>query len=409
MSTRSGFKVFAEGDLGAYLSERLDLISGTIKNERDDYVVNVSEADYEQHLVEKFTIDTPVLLVAELSMDQEERMVPAEKFPYSYDVREGKSYPRPAYVIHIPVSGESHLLRYQPSTRLVWTYRVSLHGDELSFEVVTFTEDPARIRREIDSIVNNLQVQLRNLSSEVNQYNMQLPAEVRRRFHQRKSHILNQRAVVENIGIPLRKAPDAPKTFAVPSPLMPKKITPRPQATSRSEESTPTLAADDYAEILDVIHDLGVSLERHPSTYEGKDEEDLRDYLLLLLQPRFEGSATGETFNKSGKTDILLRYQNHNVFIAECKFWSGIQGLFSALTQLLNYLTWRDSKAALVLFVRNKKFSEVLDKIDSEIGEHPNFVREVARKNETWVKFRFSLPDDDSREITLTLLAFHLP
>lgn len=405
----SGFKAFAEHDLGEYLAERLELISGTIKNESDDYVVNVSEVEYEEHLVEKFTIEPPVLLVQDMSMDQEERMVPAERFPHSFNVYEGQSYPRPAYIIHVPVSGESHLLSYQPSRRLMWTYPVTLHGGDLSFEVVTFTEDAARIRAEIDSIVNKLETQSRNLSTDVNEYNMNLPTEVRKRFQQRKTQILNQRAVVGNIGIPLRKAADAPKTFSVPSPPVPKKITPRPQATSHTQQPEPTLAADDYGEILEVIHDLGVSLERHPSTYEGKDEEDLRDYLLLLLQPRFEGSATGETFNKSGKTDILLRYQNHNVFIAECKFWSGIQGLFAALTQLLGYLTWRDSKAALVLFVKNKKFTEVLGKIDDEIAAHPQFVREASRRKETWIEFRFSLPDDESREVTLTILAFQLP
>jgi hypothetical protein len=72
-----------------------------------------------------------------------------------------------------------------------------------------------------------------------------------------------------------------------------------------------------------------------PSTYKNKGEEELRDHILLLLEPNFEGSATGETFNKSGKTDILLRYDGKNVFIGECKFWKGVR-LFLIL--LTNYL-----------------------------------------------------------------------
>lgn len=407
---RSGFRAFAEADLGEYLSDRLALISGTIKNEKDDFILNVSQVEYQQHLVERFSIEPPVLLIHNLSMDEEERMIRAEDFPPGYHVREGRSYPRTAYILHIPVSGEAHLLKYQPSQRLVWSHRVNLRGDDdLYFDIVPFTDDAVQIRREIDSIVNSLQTQLNYLCADVNAYNMNLPIEVQKRFEARKTEILKQRSVRTGIGIPLRKVSDAPKTFSVPSPPVPKKITPKPPAHVTPNEPEPTLATDDYQAILRVINDLGTALERHPSTYEDKDEESLRDYLLLLLQPQFEGSATGETFNKAGKTDILLRYQNHNVFIAECKFWAGIKSLFGAITQLLGYLTWRDSKAALVLFVRNKGFTEVLTKVDEEMASHPQYARLVSQKEEGWTEYRFTLPDDETREVTLTILAFHLP
>lgn len=403
------FNVFAEGSLSAYLADRRQLVSETIRNESDEYVVNVSPGEYRDHLVEGFLIEPPVLLVQDLSMDQQERMVPAERFPSSFNVYEGRSYPRPVYIIHIPISGQSEMVRYQPSTRLMWSYPVSLRDSELTFEVLTFTEDASRIRSEIDSITNNLTTQTGHLAVDLNDFNMRLPTEVNNIFKQRKAQILKERSIVESIGIPLRKSADTPHTFSVPSPAVPKKISPKPTLSRRSQKTEPTLASDDYAEILSVVHDLGVSLERHPSTYEGKVEEDLRDYLLLLLQPRFEGSATGETFNKSGKTDILLRYQNQNVFIAECKFWSGIKSLFKAISQLLGYLTWRDSKAALVLFVKNQQFSQVLRTIEEQIGTHPQFARQTHRPAESWIEYRFFLPEDETREVTLTVLAFHLP
>lgn len=403
------FDVFDQQELSSYLAERLDLISATIKNESDEYVLSVSEIEYRQHLVEKFTISPPTLHVGDATMDQEERMVPAERFPFNYNVVQGKSYPRPAYVIHVPVSGDTYLLSYRPSTRLVWSYPVRLHNEDLVFEVVLFTEDGSRIKQEIQSVLNNLATQLGHVCADVNGYNMRLPEQVQKRFEARKNQIMTQRSVVDQIGIPLRKSADVPSTFAVPSPKIPRKITPKPPTTTGSHIPEPTLADADYQAILKVVHDLGISLERYPSTYEGKGEEDLRDYLLLLLQPQFEGSATGETFNRSGKTDILLRHQNSNIFIAECKFWTGIKSLFDAASQLLSYLTWRDSKAALVLFVRNKKFTEVLKTIEREIPQHPNFSRTVARPSDAWIELRFRLPDDPDREVTVTILAFSLP
>ncbi len=103
-----------------------------------------------------------------------------------------------------------------------------------------------------------------------------------------------------------------------------------------------------YQEILKTIHETGKVFERLPSTYAGKDEESLRDHLILQLEPRFEYSSTGETFNKSGKTDILIRHQKSNIFVAECKFWGGAKKHFETIDQILSYLTWRDSKTAWI-------------------------------------------------------------
>jgi hypothetical protein len=45
-------------------------------------------------------------------------------------------------------------------------------------------------------------------------------------------------------------------------------------------------------------------------------EEDLRSHFLVQLNGVFQGQATGETFNFQGKTDILIRVEGRNVFMA---------------------------------------------------------------------------------------------
>jgi hypothetical protein len=67
-----------------------------------------------------------------------------------------------------------------------------------------------------------------------------------------------------------------------------------------------------------------------------------------LRTTAFKAQATGETFNFQGKTDILIRVEAKNVYIAECKFWKGEKTLLATLDQLLSYLSWRDTKAALL-------------------------------------------------------------
>ena len=62
-----------------------------------------------------------------------------------------------------------------------------------------------------------------------------------------------------------------------------------------------------------------------------------------------------EAFRYKGKTDICIEQDNRAAFIGECKLWSGSKGLSDALNQLLGYLTWRDSKAALIIFNKENK------------------------------------------------------
>ncbi len=95
-----------------------------------------------------------------------------------------------------------------------------------------------------------------------------------------------------------------------------------PIIVSRADTSEPTLADVTYEKILDVVMRMGLDMERHPATHLGKSEEHLRDLLLIVLSTHFD-SATGETFNRAGKTDVLVRRQGTNLFVAECKIWRG--------------------------------------------------------------------------------------
>jgi len=93
---------------------------------------------------------------------------------------------------------------------------------------------------------------------------------------------------------------------------------------------------------------------------------------------QYSGQATGETFNAHGRTDILIRVDGKNIFIAECKFWKGGEYLVEAIIQLLGYTSWRDTKTAILIFNRNKNLSAVLTQIPEIFKKHPNFKKQVT-------------------------------
>jgi len=175
---------------------------------------------------------------------------------------------------------------------------------------------------------------------------------------------------------------------------------------------TTDFADDLYQDVLTTLAAYGKDLETKPRVYSGQDEEGLRDHFLTMLASRYERTtATGETFNKNGKTDILLKDdRGNNLFIAECKWWKGPVIFHSTIGQLFdNYVTWRDTKLALVFFVDNKDFSNVLNQIVDEAALHPYFVKFVSKKNDSEFRFIFRQKDDVNHEVKLEILFFHFP
>jgi HEAT repeat protein len=177
---------------------------------------------------------------------------------------------------------------------------------------------------------------------------------------------------------------------------------------ARQQSSKDSNSVEDYIKILQIIHNAGKEIERKPLSFGGMSEESLRDVFLIALNAGYLGQCTGETFNKKGKTDILIRVGSQNIFIGECKFWGGEQKLKETLDQLLGYVTWRDDQLALLFFNRNKNFSAVLEQIPKSMRKYPNFICGEER-SEDYFSCLISHPDDPPRQLKLAVLAFDVP
>jgi hypothetical protein len=166
-----------------------------------------------------------------------------------------------------------------------------------------------------------------------------------------------------------------------------------------------------YFQILDKISNYGRNLEKYKDLYDKFDEEGFRNFFLPYLNSiSTNHTATGETFNKIGKTDILIQDENgNNVFIAECKLWKGEGEIENAINQLLErYVTWRDEKVAVIFFNKTvKKFGDVIEKAINAFKVHKNFKQYIGKRGETSHSFIFTNPDDPGRMIKLELMLFN--
>lgn len=175
------------------------------------------------------------------------------------------------------------------------------------------------------------------------------------------------------------------------------------------EPLEPTRAEEKYEQILNIIRNMVAVIERSPHAFAEMGEEDLRQHFLVQLNGQYEGGATGETFNFGGKTDILIREDGRNIFIAECKFWRGAKAFLETIGQLLGYTSWRDTKTAILLFNRNRNLSAVLEQIPELVESHANYKRSRGVQDETIFRYVFHQPNDPNRELLVTVMVFDVP
>jgi len=159
--------------------------------------------------------------------------------------------------------------------------------------------------------------------------------------------------------------------------------------------------------IVDVLVRGGCTFETAPETFAKLNECDLRNILISFLNGNFELHAVAEAFNKLGKSDISLLYSGNNLFVAECKFWGGIDLYTQTIDQLFRYLTWRENIGVLVTFVREKDFTSIIKKAKEASSVHVTFAPgSLKEKAASYFVTRHSFPEDKEKTVEIHHLLF---
>jgi hypothetical protein len=375
-------------------------------------ILNISEEDLIASLTRAYTLDVPVLDQAGIHVDYGEQKIDVSRDPMRLIHDRSRPFhlagTRVTFII--PFAGDADLLRVRPQsyTRSVSGSSPEVVGNEIHVTYAGLNLDPERAKGQFDNELSLLNQNLANLKTAIDGHNARLGSLIRAHVQQRKNKLLADANLAAAIGYPIKRRDGVPATYAIPVQKRKPQIE-RPAAPSGPFQPEPVLAMAEYEEILSIIQNMVRVMEQSPKAFEKMGEEDLRTHFLVQLNGQYEGRATGQTFNFQGKTDILIREGGRNVFVAECKFWSGEKQLLETINQALSYLSWRDTKLAVLIFSRNVNFSEVLAKIAETAPTHKNFKRAVGKLGETGFRYVFHLPDDPNREVTLTVLAFHIP
>ncbi|MCI0453689.1 MAG: hypothetical protein L0Y68_01685 [Candidatus Dadabacteria bacterium] len=406
MSYKS-IKAFNEISWSSFFKEYSDRIREEIESKGKKYILGVDEEEYKNYLFEKYLLEP-----LEIDIKNEQTDEPTKSTEWVESRIPGNKFQREFYIFTVRYlfKGFPILFRVQPDTWQVTSYDIYVDEENstVSFNFKLYNKDPEEFKRKKSNCFTDAFINIENINKNAKSWNDSLRHLVSSLFNSLKAKYLDENKFFEAINIKANK--DADSIFTAPT--IKKKIIPQPAVSSKKElSSVPTMSKEMYDDVLRVIYNAGKSMEKKPALYQDKDEEGLRDQFLFMLETRYEGTtATGETFNRSGKTDILLKYakDGSNLFVAECKFWHGASEFREAINQLFDkYLTWRDSKVALILFVKNKEFTKVIETIKSETVKHPYFTTEMGTRGETSFSYIFHLPQDKEKDVYFEIIAFH--
>lgn len=373
-------------------------------------LLNTSVDDLCDYFEEKFRVDVPVLHEDQIVVSQEETKIDVSQDPMRYIRDRSRPFYMTGTVVEatVPFSGDSEAFKVRPTSFTTILPSGTVNNDSLVIRVAGTDLKPQQVKAEIDRRLADIKKYLEWLRGNASGFNERIRQLAKEQITSRRQKLLSDQSLVANLGFPLKERDDAPRTYRAPH--VQRRITPAmPPASTAPFEPEPTLGNDDYENILSIMTSMALVMERSPSAFTEMDEEALRTHFLVQLNGQYHGQATGETFNYEGKTDILIRVKGKNIFIAECKYWDGAKKFGETIDQLLGYVSWRDTKTAIIIFNRNRNFSQVLGAIPNAVRSHTNFKKEVDDNGEGRSRYVFAHRDDRNRELMLTVMAFDVP
>ncbi len=400
-------RAFNEMSFNEFKQGRFAKIKEEIQSKEKEYILNIDQNEFAEYLYHEY-------LLYPLKIDQDsESIEEPTKSKEQYEDRlweETRLIDVYTFNLKYNFTGSPILFKIRPNPWNSVSGNIEVDEYELSvsFSFKMYKLDAEEFKKNKNRHFQDTFLNLDKLNNNLQEINDQLLSTI-------VSYILAEKKKYQEendffSAINIRTNRNTESVFTAPT--IKRKIIPQPKVPQGKEfTSEPTMSQKMYDDVLKVVYDSGKSMEKKPALYQNKDEEGLRDQFLFVLETRYIGiAASGETFNRAGKTDILLKYaaDGTNVFVAECKFWHGASGYLKAISQLFDrYLSWRDSKVAIIIFVTNNDFSNVLKIIKQETSNHQYFVKQIGERGESSFTYEFRLAQDAQKPVLVEVMAFH--
>ena len=300
--------LFHRAELRSFLIGQEQALDQEISSLQEQQVLNSSPKDLEDYFVEKYLIEPIEINESEIHADHGDAQVDvSHRSEYAFFNRSGPAYVTGTKItFYVPFSGEPQLFKYRPSTSRLNSPQADIRNNELVFTYERTTQDAPKIKNEFERDLSNVKYNLDEIAKDTRNFNSTLRQKPPQFIRERREKLLRDREIAENLGFPLKRRSGMPTTYVTPE--VKRRIVPKlPKVSTKSYMPEPTLDMEEYEHILSVVSNMVLVMERSPRAFKDIGEEALRQHFLVQLNAQYEGQATGETFNYSGKTDSLVK------------------------------------------------------------------------------------------------------
>lgn len=414
--------LFQDGDTSATFKAVFDKIKQEIENLSNETICGSDLEDLVDYYVSNNQIEEIEILKDNITKDVSETKI--KEYNHFYhggnDPYEPEYYSRDGYkaTFTIPFDGMADLLTLRPSSFYMMRFAVDcfISPTESEYGKILISFDfkkkelqeseniselvQTKFNQEIKSYFETIE----RVNEEARNYNNNLPAKIRQCLSERLQKANDYLQIRERLELPLKLNKNAPNT----KPILLKKVRKNKEVvfpSKKKQETEYEISNVDYENIKNIIMLACTSMEKSAHTFTKLLEEELRDVVLSNLNTHYQGTASGETFNKVGKTDIYIPFENKSAYIAECKIWHGNKKFLEAIDQLCGYTTWRDTKTSLIIFNKeNKDFNLLLECINKSLKDLTR-CKDVKRigKNEWQGTFTKEKDSNDTLIVNITI------
>jgi hypothetical protein len=413
--TMSRNYLFTQQNLDDELRGRTQTATGAVNLITETQFLASSDDEIVEHLKGQLLVEPIALHEDNARMKQSETQVDVSRDPNRifFPGQSGPIYVAGTRMdVSIPFSGAEWIwsCRTNPFNHNPPTGRIAAgrNGGTLELAIsLPHDAQPEQFKQQYEQTMRSIRQHVEWQAAQVRQHNGQVEPSIRSAVAQRRQRLKQHSGLAAIMNIPLQEKTGAPPIQRIPIDI--RKPPALPVAPKSGLQPEPGIDPGIYEKILNVIRHEGRTFETTPKTYAKLDEEELRDVVLAHLNGHFQGAATGEAFRRKGKTDIRIEDKERSAFVAECKVWSGASEVKKALEQMLGYLTWRDSKAALVFFNKHVAgFSELPDRLHDAIATHSYFISETKTGSVGEYRFLMRSAEDEGRRVTVHVFLFNV-
>ena len=403
--------LFTELDLDHQLRERQLKVASKVDAILESQFLVSSDQEVVEHVVSQLFVEPIVLQLNATTMTKAETQVDVSGDPMRFfsPGHRGPFYiPGTRVDINIPYTGEDWIFSYRTNrwSTVFPSAEVKRGSLRISISLPHDTE-PEWFKRTYDRELGLIREYVDRGHTQVAAYNESLQSLVYQAIADRRTRLGKHAGIADLLDIPLAAKDGVPSIAPVRMEIRRPLPLPVPPKTGLAPE--PGISDETYERILHFVRHQGRTFERTPGTYALHDEEGLRNIILAQLNGHFEGAAMGEAFRGRGKTDICIETNSRAAFVGECKLWAGPARLTGALDQLLGYLTWRDSKASVIVFnTRNRNFSKILLTIPDAVRGHGLFLRDLPCEETGEWRVLMRSEEDEGRRVTVHVFLFDL-